>query len=61
MHLLSYLLTKNSKIQIQKTVILPVGFIWLLNVVCLTQREENRLRVFEDRVLKRIFGPKREK
>jgi hypothetical protein len=26
----------------------------------LTLREENRLRVFENRVLRRIFGPKRE-
>jgi hypothetical protein len=28
--------------------------------VCLTLREEHRLRVFENRVLRRIFGPKRE-
>jgi hypothetical protein len=27
----------------------------------LTLREEHRLRVFENRVLRRIFGPKREK
>jgi hypothetical protein len=26
----------------------------------LTSREEHRLRVFENRVLRRIFGPKRE-
>jgi hypothetical protein len=26
----------------------------------LTLREEHRLRVFENRVLKRIFGPKRD-
>jgi hypothetical protein len=26
----------------------------------LTLREENRLRVFENRVLRRIFGPKRD-
>jgi hypothetical protein len=26
----------------------------------LTLREERRLRVFENRVLKRIFGPKRD-
>jgi hypothetical protein len=26
----------------------------------LTQREEHRLRVFENRVLRRIFGPKRD-
>jgi len=27
----------------------------------LTLREERRLRVFENRVLRRIFGPKRDK
>jgi len=26
----------------------------------LTQREEHRLRVFENRVVRKIFGPKRE-
>ena len=29
-------------------------------VWCLTLREENKLRVFEQRALRRIFGPKRE-
>jgi hypothetical protein len=29
-------------------------------LVSLTLREEHRLRVFENRVLRRIFGPKRE-
>jgi hypothetical protein len=28
--------------------------------VSLTLREEHRLRVFENRVLRRIFGPKRD-
>jgi hypothetical protein len=28
--------------------------------LCLTLREEQRLRVFENRVLRRIFGPKRD-
>jgi len=47
------------KIKVHKTVILPVilyGYeTWLL-----TLREERRLRVFETRVLRRIFGHKRE-
>jgi hypothetical protein len=37
--------------------------IMLLVVLCgwsLTLREEHRLRVFENRVLRRIFGPKRD-
>jgi hypothetical protein len=52
----SRLLSKNTKI---RTIILPV-------VLCgyetwsLTLREEQRLRVFENRVLRRIFGPKRD-
>jgi hypothetical protein len=28
--------------------------------LCLTLREEHKLRVFENRVLRRIFGPKRD-
>jgi hypothetical protein len=54
----SRLLSKNVKIRIYNTVILPV-------VLCgcetwsLTLREEHRLRVFKNKVLRRIFGPKR--
>jgi hypothetical protein len=51
------LLFKNIKITIYKTIILPVLYeceMWLL-----TLREECRLRVFENRVLGRIVGPKR--
>jgi len=54
------LLSKNVEIKIYRTIILPVVLCgceaWLL-----TLREERRVRVFENRVLKRIFGPKREK
>ena len=55
----SCLLSKNLKIEINRTIILSV-------VVCgfetwsLTLREERRLWVFESRVLRRIFGPKRD-
>jgi hypothetical protein len=57
-NLSSSLLSQNIKIKIYTTIILPV-------VLCgcetwsLTLREERRLGVFEDRVLRRIFGPKR--
>ena len=48
-------LSKNVKIKIYRTVILPVVLYgcetWLL-----TLREEHRLRVFENRVLSRILG-----
>jgi hypothetical protein len=40
-------------------IILPV-FLYGCETWSLTLREENRLRVFENRVLRRIFGPKRD-
>jgi hypothetical protein len=49
----------NLKIKIYKTVILPVA-LYGCATWSLTLREEHRLRVFENRVLRRIFGPKRE-
>jgi len=45
-------------IQIHRTIILPVVF-YGSETWSLTLREERRLRVFENRVLRRIFGPKR--
>jgi hypothetical protein len=50
---------KNLKFKIYKTVILPV-VLYGCETWSLTLREEHRLRVFENRVLRRIFGPKRE-
>jgi hypothetical protein len=47
------------KIKIHKTVILPV-VLYGCETLSLTVREEHRLRVFENRVLRRIFGPKRD-
>jgi hypothetical protein len=53
------LLSKNLKIKIYRTIILPVVLYgcetWLL-----TLREEYGLIVFENRVLRRIFGSKRD-
>jgi hypothetical protein len=46
--------------QLYNTIILPVVLLWC-ETWSLTQREECRLRVFENRVLTRIFGPKRDK
>jgi hypothetical protein len=51
------LLSKNIKIRIYKTTILPV-VLYGCETWYLTLREEHRLRVFENRVLRRIFGPK---
>jgi hypothetical protein len=55
----SRLLSKNVKIKIYKYVILPVVLYWC-ETWCATLREEHRLRLFGNRVLRRIFGPKRE-
>jgi hypothetical protein len=54
----SRLILKNLKIKIYKIVILPV-VLYGCETWSLTLREEHRLRVFENSVLK-IFGPKRE-
>jgi hypothetical protein len=54
----SRLLSRNVKIEIYKTIILPV-VLYGCETWSLTLREEHRLRVFANRVLKRIFGPKR--
>jgi hypothetical protein len=55
----SCLLSKNIKIKIYRNIILPVVLYGCENV-SLTLREERKLRVFENRVLRRIFGPKRD-
>jgi hypothetical protein len=54
----SHLKSRNLKIKIYKTVILP-DVLYGCETWSLTLREEHRLRVFERRVLRRIFGPKR--
>jgi hypothetical protein len=50
---------KKPKIKIYKTLILPV-VLYGCETWSLALREEQRLGVFENRVLKRIFGPKRD-
>ena len=55
----STLQSKNLKIKIYRTTILPV-VLYGCETWSLTLREERRLRVFENRVLRRIFGPKRD-
>ena len=55
----SSLLSKNLKIKIYRTIILPV-VLYGCETWSVTLREERRLRVFENRVLRRVFGPKRD-
>jgi hypothetical protein len=52
----SSLLSKNIKTKIYRTIILPV-VLYGCETWSLTLREEYRLKVFEKRVLRRIFGP----
>jgi hypothetical protein len=53
----SRLLFRNLKVKIYKTIILPF-VLHGCETLSVTLREENGLRVFENRVLRRIFGPK---
>jgi len=55
----SRLLSKNLKIKIGRNIILPV-VVYGCETWSLTLREERKLRVFENMVLRRIFGPKRD-
>jgi hypothetical protein len=54
----SRLLSRNLKVKIYKTIILTL-VLYGCETWSLTLREQHRLRVFENRVLRRIFGPKR--
>jgi hypothetical protein len=53
----SNLLYKNLKIKINRIIILLV-VLYGCETWSLTLREERRLRVFENIVLRRLFGPK---
>ena len=59
-NLFSYrLLSKNLNIKIYRTVILPV-VLYGRETWSLTLQEERKLRVFENKVLRRIFVPRRD-
>ena len=48
-----------QKLKIYGTIILPV-VLYVCETWSLTLREERRLMLFENRVLRRVFGPKRD-
>jgi hypothetical protein len=52
----SRLLSKNVKVRIYKIIIMPV-VLYGCETWSLALREKHKLRVFENRVLRRIFGP----
>ena len=56
---ISRLLSKNLKIKIYGTITLSV-VLYGYETWSLTLREERKLRVFENMVFRRIFGPRRE-
>ena len=55
----SRLISKNLKIKIYRTVILPV-VLYGCETWSLTLREDRKLRLFENMLLRRIFGPRRD-
>ena len=55
----SRLLSKNLKIKIYRTVILPV-VLYGCETWSLILGEKRKLRVFENMVLRRIFGPRKD-
>ena len=55
----SSLISKNLRIKIYRIIILPV-VLYGCETWSLTLREERRLRVLENRVLRRIFVSKRD-
>jgi hypothetical protein len=55
----SSFLSKNFKVKIYRIITLPV-VLYACETWLLTLREECRLSVFENRVLRRIFGPRRD-
>ena len=57
--LLSHLLSKKMKVNTYKTIVLPV-VLYGCDTWSLMLREEHRLRVFENKVLRKIFGSRRE-
>ena len=59
LYAISKRLSKNLKIKIDRTIILPL-VLYGCETWSLTLKEEHRLRVSENRVLRRIIGPKRD-
>ena len=55
----SRLLSKKLKVKTYKTIILPV-VLYGCETWSLTLREEHKLRVFENKVLRKIFGAKKD-
>jgi hypothetical protein len=57
--LYSRLLSRNVRIIVYNAIILPV-VLYGYETLYLASSEEHKLRLFKDRLLRRIFGPKRD-
>jgi hypothetical protein len=57
-NLFSYLLSTNINIKIPRSIILPI-LLYRCDAWSPTVRKEHRLNVFENSVLRKIFGPNR--
>jgi hypothetical protein len=55
----SRLLSRNVEVQTYKNIILPV-VLYGCGTWSFTRREEHTLRVFENRILRRVFGPNKD-
>jgi len=55
----SRLLSRNTKVRIYKTIIKPV-FTYGCETWVLTKGEENKFKVFENKVIRKIYGPKKD-
>jgi hypothetical protein len=53
-----YSFTKNTKVRLHTNIVLPVN-LYASETRSLTLREENKLIIFENTVLKKMFVPKR--
>ena len=55
----SRLISKKLKVNAYKTIVLP-GVLYGCETWSLTTKEEHRLKVFENKILRKIFGAKRD-
>jgi hypothetical protein len=55
----STFISENIKIKIRRTIILP-AVLYGCETWCLALKDEHRQRIFKNRVLRKIFGPKRD-